>query len=227
MDGSSGRLAGRRVLVTRADTYMGPDIVALFRAEGADVIADSRALVDADAPAAAVAEAGQIDVLIANLDSPAVSMRATEIGDGDWLRAFDELVHPLMRLTRAALPAMLERGRGKVVAVTSSTALRPIAPVTPYASARAAQNAFVQHVGVEVASRGVNVNAIAQNFVENPDYFPPGVMDDDRMRRWIERHNPSGRLAKGSESAELALFLSSPASDFFHGQVVPFAGGSV
>lgn len=221
----SGRLDGRRVLVTRADAYMGPAVAALFQAEGADVVADVRDLVPADAAAAAVDDAGHVDVLIANLDSPATLMRAASVDDTDWHRAFDELVHPLMRLLRAVLPQMLDRGRGKVVAITSSTPLRPIAPVTAYAAARGAQNVMVQHVGVEVAKHGVNVNAIAQNFVENPEYFPPGVLEDERMRRWIEQHNPSGRLARGEESAALALFLASDESDFFHGQVVPFAGG--
>ena len=206
---------------------MGPAVVELFEAEGADVIADPRPLTDPRAPAAVVDDAGHVDALVANLDSPATPVRVTDIDDGAWMQAFDELVHPLMRLARAVLPGMLERGRGKIVAVTSATALRPVAPVTAYAAARAAQNSFVQHVGVEVAASGVNVNAIAQNFVENPDYFPPDVLEDEGMRRWIERTNPSGRIAKGSESAELALFLVSPASDFFHGQVVPFAGGSV
>lgn len=221
----SGRLDGKRVLVTRAESYMGPSIVDLFRAEGADVVADARDLVPEDAAAAAVQEAGHIDVLVANLDTPATLLRAESVDDREWHRAFDELVHPLMRLLRATLPRMLERGRGKVVVVTSSTPLRPIAPVTAYAAARGAQNVMVQHVGVEVAKRGVNVNAIAQNFVENPEYFPPGILEDERMRRWIEQHNPSGRLARGDESAALALFLAGDESDFFHGQVVPFAGG--
>lgn len=206
---------------------MGPAVVDLFEREGATVIADPRPLTDPAAPAQAVTDAGPVDVLVANLDSPAVPTRTTEIRDDEWLTAFDELVHPLMRLVRAVLPGMLERRRGKIVAITSSTPLRPLAPVGAYAAARAAQNSFVQHVGVEVAAKGVNVNAIAQNFVENPDYFPAGVMADDAMRAWIERWNPSKRIARGEESAALALFLASDDSDFFHGQVVPFAGGSV
>jgi 2-keto-3-deoxy-L-fuconate dehydrogenase len=173
-----------------------------------------------------VASAGHVDVLIANLDSPAAVMRAESIDEDDWRAPFDQLVHPLMRLVRAVLPQMLGRGRGKIVAITSSTPLRPVAPVTAYAAARGAQHVLVQHVGVEVARRGVNVNAIAQNFVENPAYYPPGVLDDPRMMAWIEANNPSGRLAAPWESAELALFLSGPGSDFLYGQVVPFAGGS-
>lgn len=227
MASKDGRLTGRRVLVTRSDDYMGPAIVELFGAEGADVVADPRPLIGPDAPAAAVADAGELDVLVANLDSPALVARTTDIDDADWLRAFDELVHPLMRLVRAVLPQMVSRGRGKIVAVTSSAPLRPLAPLGAYAAARAAQNSFVQHVGVEVAARGVNVNAIAQNFVENPEYFPPGVMEDETMRAWIEKWNPARRLAGGHESAALALFLASDESDFFCGQVVPFAGGSV
>lgn len=220
------RLDGLRVLVTRADSYMGPAVVERFRTAGADVVADRRDLADVTAAPDLVEEVGRIDVLVANLDSPAVASRATEIDDGVWAQAFDQMVHPLMRLVRAVLPQMIERRAGKVVAITSSTPLRPIARTTAYATARGAQNVFVQQVGVEVARHGVNVNAIAQNFVQNPAYFPPDVMDDEMMRRWIEANNPSRRLAEPWESAELALFLAGPGSDFLYGQVVPFAGGS-
>ncbi|MDQ3107373.1 MAG: SDR family oxidoreductase [Actinomycetota bacterium] len=217
---------GQRVLVTRADAYMGPALTERFTAAGADVIADTRSMTAPGAADAALQDAGPIDVLIANLDAPATLLRATTIDDAPWLEVFDELVHSLMRLVRGALPMMLERRRGKIVAITSSMPLHPIAPVTAYATARGAQHVFVQHVGVEVARHGVNINAIAQNFVENPAYYPPGILDDDRMRAWIERVNPSGRLAAPWESAELALFLAGPGSDFLYGQVIPYAGGS-
>lgn len=205
---------------------MGPAVCERFAAAGADVIADQRELVDVDAVDALLSAARPVDVLVANLDAAAVPIRAVDIDESLWTTTFDRLVHPLMRLVRGVLPAMLDRGRGKVVVITSATPLRPVAPVHAYAAARAAQNVFVQHVGVEVARQGVNVNAIAQNFVQNPAYFPPGVMDDPGMRDWIERTNPSGRLAEPWESAELALYLASPASDFLYGQVIPFAGGS-
>lgn len=205
---------------------MGPAITERFSAAGAEVVADDRELLTTGAVDEAVADAGTIDVLVANLDAPATSMRAAEIDDDAWEASFARLVHPLMRLVRGVLPAMLDRRRGKIVAITSAAPLRPVAPVHAYAAARGAQNVFVQHVGVEVARHGVNVNAIAQNFVENPAYYPPGVMDDPAMRSWIERTNPSRRLAAPWESAELALFLAGPGSDFLYGQVIPFAGGS-
>ena len=221
------RLANTRVLVTEAHAYMGPAIVELFRGEGADVIADDRDLRPRDAAASAVAEAAPFDALVANLAEPPRLASTQAISDDDWHRLFDALVHPLMRLVRAALPAMIDRRRGKIVAVTSAAPLRGIPRAAAYCAARGAQNAFVRAVGLEVACHNVQVNAIAQNYVENDVYYPPSMLADpvllDRMKKAI----PAGRLAAASESAELALFLCSERCNFMVGQVVPFAGGWV
>ena len=220
-----GRLAGRRVLVTSAGDYMGPAVVELFTAEGADVVADRRDLTAAGACEAAVAEAGPLDVLVANLATDPRPGWTQGIADDDWHAVVDALVHPLMRLTRAVLPQMIERGRGKVVAITSAAPLRGIPGATAYVTARGAQNAFVRNVGIEVANRGVQVNAVAQNYVRNEDYYPDAlVADPDALARTVA-DVPARRLAEGWESAELALFLASDRSDFLCGQVVPFAGG--
>ena len=132
-----------------------------------------------------------------------------------------------MRLVRAVLPPMLERRSGKIVAVTSAAPLRAIPKVAGYAAARGAQNAFVRSVGIEVAGRNVQVNAIAQNYVENVTYFTAEMLADADLVAKMQRNIPAGRLAKGWESAELALFLASDRSDFVVGQVIPFAGGWV
>lgn len=221
------RLQGKRVLVTMADRYMGPAIVELFEAEGAHVVADRRDLVPADAAAAAVTEAGIVDVLVANLAEPPHQAAVGDIDDQDWHRLFDVLVHPLMRLVRAAAPAMVERGRGKVVAVTSAAPLRGIPLVSGYCAARGAQNAFIRAVGLELARSNVQVNAIAQNYVNNDTYYPPGLAGDERFLERMRKVVPAGRLAQGSETAELALYLASDVSGFLVGQVVPFAGGWV
>ena len=221
------RLQGKRVLVTMADRYMGPAIVELFQDEGADVVADRRDLVPPDAAAAAVAEAGPLDVLVANLAEPPHPAGVAEIADEDWHRLFDVLVHPLMRLVRAAAPAMVARGAGKVVAVTSAAPLRGIPLVSGYCAARGAQNAFVRAVGLELARSNVQVNAIAQNYVNNDTYYPPELAADERFLERMRKVVPVGRLAEGRETAELALYLSSDASGFLVGQVVPFAGGWV
>ncbi|MBI5949468.1 MAG: SDR family oxidoreductase [Chloroflexi bacterium] len=221
----TGRLNGTRVLVTSAELYMGPAIVDLFRTEGAIVTADTRDLVPAESASACVAEAGPVDVLVANLALAPRRARVQEIADADWLALFEALVHPLMRLTRAVLPQMIERQRGKIVAITSAAPLRGINGQAAYAAARGAQNAFVKSAGLEVARHNIQVNAVAQNYVENNVYYPPGLLADPVMLERMRAAIPLGRLARPEESAELALFLASDKSDFMVGQVVPFAGG--
>ena len=219
------RLRGRRVLVTQADDYMGPPIVELFRNEGADVLADSSDLTEPSLVDALVRKAGALDVLVANLAMSPRPAVVGEIADDDWLSLFDALVHPLMRLVRAVAPPMVEQGHGKIVAVTSAAPLRGIPKTSAYCAARGAQNAFVRAVGLELAPKNVQVNAIAQNYVQNSTYYPPELIESERFRKHLERNVPRGRVGEPGETAELALFLASSNSDFIVGQVVPFAGG--
>lgn len=229
----SGRLEGKRVLVTHADRYVGPPVVELFRAEGADVVADETDYTTG--PAAAddvVAAAGDIDVLVANFAGPPARMPVTSmVGDvtrftDDEFRDYlDELVWPLLRVVRAALPAMIERGSGKIVAATSATPVRAIPGLAVYSAARGAQNAFVQVVGAEAAPHNVQVNAIGPAHVKNNMYYTDAMLADDAVRESFEAQIPAGRLGEGREAAELALALASGASDFLAGQVVPVSGG--
>ena len=226
MTTTGSRLAGRRVLITSCTSYMGPAITELFRAEGADVIADPGALVGPTEPDELVEHTGHIDVVIANLDLPAYAAKLADINDDRWIAGFDAMVHPLMRLVRAVSVQMVERGSGSIVAVTSSSPLRRMTPhAISYVGARAAQNAFVRSAGHELAAHGVRLNAIAQNFVENDTYYPPSIMDNERFRERLRTEVPARRLGRPSETAELALFLASDASTFMFGQVVSNDGG--
>jgi 2-keto-3-deoxy-L-fuconate dehydrogenase len=214
------------VLVTSCSTYMGPPIVELFRAEGADVIADDGDLVAPDAPDALVARAAHVDVLVANLDLPAYGAPVREIDDGPWIAGFDAMVHPLMRLVRAVSPQMVERRHGSIVAITSSSPLRRMRPhAIGYVAARAAQNAFVRSAGHELAAHGVRLNAIAQNFVQNDTYYPASIMENEKFRERLRTEVPAQRLGEPRETAELALFLASDASSFLFGQVISNDGG--
>jgi len=223
----SQRLLNKRVLVTQATEYMGPAIVELFREEGALVVASTEDLRAPEAAAHVVHSAGAIDVLIVNLAQPPTAQAATAISDDAWQTMFDALSTPLMRLVRAALPDMLARRAGKIVAMTSAAPLRGMPGFATYCAARGAQNAFVRAVGLEAAAHNVQVNAIAQNYVKNPTYYPEDLVTTERFLAHVARHVPAGRVAEGRESAELALFLASNHSDFMVGQVIPFAGGWV
>lgn len=223
-----GRLAGKRVLVTQADDYMGPATIELFRAEGALVHADTRDLTEAGACEALIAEMGPIDVLIANLASPNFSgTPVTDVDDLIWSTTFDVMVHPLHRLTRAVLPQMIARRRGKIVVYGSAVALRGLKTVAAYSAARAAQVGYVQSVGVEMAPHNIQVNLIAQNYVENPVYYPPELRAKPSFQESLRRQVPLGRLASAREDALFALFLASDESDFIVGQAIPFTGGWV
>jgi 2-keto-3-deoxy-L-fuconate dehydrogenase len=225
---SSGRLAGKRVLVTQADTYMGPATAALFAREGAHVIADARDLTQRGACEAAIADAGHVDVLIANLASPNHSGKTvSEIDDGTWATTFDRMVHPLHRLTRAVLPQMQARRQGKIVVYGSAVALKGMKTLCAYSAARAAQVGYVQSVGVEVAPDNIQINLIAQNYVENPVYYPPELTASERFQASLKRQVPLGRLATAEEDARFALFLAGDESDFFVGQAIAFSGGWV
>lgn len=229
----SGRLQGKRVLVTHADRYLGPPVVALFRAEGADVVADETDYTTGpDVAAAVVRDAGEIDVLVANFAGPHRLMPVTamlrEVADytDDDLQAYlDELVWPLVRVVRAALPQMIERRAGKIVAVTSATPLRAIPGLAVYSAARGAQNAFLQVVGAEAAAHNVQVNGLGPAHIRNNMYYTDEMLADDAVRESFEEQIPAGRLGDGGEAAELALALATGASRFLAGQVIPISGG--
>ena len=221
-------LEGKRVLITHADRYMGPEIAPVFEEEGAEVILNADPLTEPDAAQRVVDEAGRVDVLVANLAERAWwSELAQDIRDAEWLEYFDDIVHPLMRLTRAVLPQMIERRSGKIVAVTSAAPLRGIPKATGYCAARGAQNAFIRAAGLESARHNVQINAIAQNYVENITYYPPDLLANEKMMERMLQVIPAKRLGKGRESAFLAAFLASDRSDFMVGQVIPFSGGWV
>ena len=158
-------LLGKRVLVTQADQFMGPVLCEVLARHGATVIASTESLLSPDAPAAVVAQAGRVDVLVANLAIPAPATAATMVTEEEWRDIFAVLVDPLPRLFRAVLPAMIERRAGKILLMGSASALRGMKLRSTYSAARGAQLAYVQSVGVEVAPHNIQVNAIAQNFV--------------------------------------------------------------
>ena len=220
-------LLGKRVLITQADMFMGPVLCEVFARHGATVIASTDSLVSPDAPAAAVAHAGQVDVLIANLAIPAPATAVTNVSEEEWRDIFGVLVDPMPRLFRGVLPAMIERRAGMILVMGSGSALRGMKLRSTYSAARGAQLAYVQSVGVEVAPHNVQVNVIAQNFVENPTYFPPEVQADPRFQDRLKREVPLGRLVSADEDAEFAAYLCSDSANCFVGQVFPVCGGWV
>jgi 2-keto-3-deoxy-L-fuconate dehydrogenase len=94
-----------------------------------------------------------------------------------------------------------------------------------YSAARGAQIAYVQALGVEVARHNIQVNAIAQNFVDNPCYFPEEIQANPKFQDRLKREVPLGRLVAASEDASFVAYLCSDAANCFVGQIFPVCGG--
>ena len=220
-------LSGKRILITQADQFMGPMLCEVLRAKGATVIADDSDLSMAGVAEKVVADSGRIDVLVANLSIPAPSTPAAQVSEEEWQAVFAALVSPLPRLCAAVLPQMVERRAGKILLMGSASALRGMKRASTYSAARGAQLAYIQAVGVEMAEHNIQINAIAQNFVENPTYFPPEVQANPRFQERLKREVPLGRLVGAQEDAEFAAYLCSESANCFVGQVFPVCGGWV
>lgn len=220
-------LTGKRVLVTQADAFMGPVLCEVLEEQGAAVIASHDNITEPDAPRRIVDQAGQIDVLVANLAVPAPSTRVGEVSDGEWRDTFASLVDPLPRFIQAVLPGMRAQGHGRVLVMGSASALRGMKRASTYSAARGAQMAWAQAVGVELAPENIQVNLIAQNFVDNPTYFPPEIQENPRFQERLKREVPLGRLVSAREDAQFAAYLCSDAASCFVGQVFPVCGGWV
>ena len=220
-------LTGKRVLVTQATEFMGPTLCDVFAEQGAHVVRSDRPLSAPHAAEEVIEQAGLIDVLVANLSFVAPTTPATEVGEAEWREVFAALVDPLPRLVRAVVPGMVQRGMGKILVIGSASALRGMKRASTYSAARGAQLAYVQALGIELAPQKIQVNAIAQNFVDNSTYFPPEVQANPRFQERLRREVPLGRLVGAREDALFAAYLCSSAADCFVGQVFPVCGGWV
>jgi 2-keto-3-deoxy-L-fuconate dehydrogenase len=220
----AGRLDGKRVILTDPDYYCGPGIVKVFGDEGAELFADDRDLRVPGAAEDLVASVGHVDILIANHARPFAFAPAEEGTDEEMERLMSSIFYPMHRMIRAVLPQMLKRKSGKIVVTGSVNAIKGRAGgVTLYSAARGAQIAYMRNLALEVAPY-INVNATAQTYVDNPTYFSEKYKKTEDFRRRMAEV-PAQRLASMEECAKTVLFLAGPESDFFYGQVIPFAGG--
>ncbi len=215
----------RTALISCADRYMGPAIKKIFEELGIRVISGPSRMQDEKEINQLVAESGEIDILVANLAEPPMTGPVQNIDNESWNRLFDSLVHPLMYLIRAVTPQMLERKNGKIIAITSAAPLRGIANNTAYCAARGAQNGFIKAVGLELARNNIQVNAIAQNYINNNTYYPDDILDNEKFLDHVKRNVPTNKIGASSETAQLAAYLAREDCTHMVGQVIPLAGG--
>lgn len=243
----SASLTGKKILITDALHFTGPGAVkglvelgatlmchdddfqnadkrAEFAAENRDVI-----VAETTDPVALAGEAiqrmGEVDVLINNDAYPAPRLPIDEADPDDMRKALERLVVRGFTLTGALVPQMKKRGSGRVIFVTSAGPLGGIPDYTIYATARSATNGMIKSLAMELGPHGISVNAIAPNYLENPDYYPPELMAKPGVAEKILGRIPLKRLGDQEEAAALLAFLAGDHSGFVTGQVIPFAGG--
>ncbi|GAB5502909.1 SDR family oxidoreductase [Pyruvatibacter sp.] len=168
---------------------------------------------------------GQIDLLASNDAYPAIRAPLQDIASDVLRDTLEALVVKPFDFASHVASHMKARKEGKIVFLTSAAPLNGLPNYAMYCAARGAMNAAVKALAKELGPSNVQVNAIAPNFVANPDYFPPDLMADPDKAPKILRNIPLGRLGKPEEVAAMVAQLASEDGGFFTGQVIAASGG--
>ncbi|MEH2610516.1 SDR family NAD(P)-dependent oxidoreductase [Bradyrhizobium sp. AZCC 1693] len=205
-------------------------------AAAADVADPAADVADPASIKAAVAEAAArqpIDILVANAGA-AESAPFGRSDAGMFQRMMDVNFMGVVHATQAVLPGMVERRRGRIVAVASTAGLKGYAYVSAYSAAKHAVIGLVRSLALETAKSGVTVNAVCPGFTETD--LLDGSIDNiikktGRSREQaiaeLAKHNPQGRLVAPSEVADAVLWLCGEGAGAITGQAIAVAGGEV
>jgi 2-keto-3-deoxy-L-fuconate dehydrogenase len=234
----SGRLAGKRALVTAAAAGIGRAIALTFAAEGAEVLAtdiDEAGLAafaptlrtrvldvtDPDAVAALFAAESAFDILV-NAAGRVDGGTILEVSDRVWDLAFDLNVRSMHRMTAAALPGMLARGGGSIVNIGSvASSLKGVTNRYVYSATKAAVIGMTKAVAMDFVGQGIRCNVICPGTVDTPSLGGriASAADPEAARRDFVARQPMGRFGTAQEIANLALYLASDEATFTSGAV--------
>jgi NAD(P)-dependent dehydrogenase (short-subunit alcohol dehydrogenase family) len=230
--GVSRRLAaeGATVVVNEIDADLLDATVVDVERDGGRIVPvlgdiRERATVAALQVAALGAAGGRVDALVNNVGDYRPSKRFLETTEDDWHAQYTITFEHVLRVTHALAPAMIERGAGSIVNVSTVEALRGIPRLAVYSAYNAAINAFTRSLAVEFGKDGVRVNAIAPDLADTLQ-TPAEWMLRGRPPEVVRRWSPLGRLGSPAEFADVVLFLASDLSRYVTGQVLCVDGGT-
>ncbi len=182
---------------------------------------------------AAATARGPVDLLIANAGA-AVSAPLHRSDEALFRRMLDVNLMGVVHPARALLPAMAERGFGRVVAVASTAGLKVYPYVSAYCAAKHAVVGFVRALALEVAATGVTVNAVCPGYTDTDlvaESLERIMAKTGRSReealKELTRHNPQGRLVDPAEVADAVVWLCGEGARSVTGQAIAVAGGEV
>jgi 2-hydroxycyclohexanecarboxyl-CoA dehydrogenase len=230
--GISRRLAraGAVVVVNDVDADLLAQAVDEIQADGGEVVpvpGDIRdlATVEELTRRAFAVDCGRVDILVNNVGDYRPNGRFLKTSDEEWQTLYALNLEHVFRCTRAIAPAMVERGSGSIVNVSTVEAFRGIPANAAYSAFNAGVNAFTRSLAVELGREGVRVNAIAPDLadtLQTPAEAMLAGRDPEMVRHWV----PLGRFGRPDDYAEVVLFLVSDQSAFVTGHVIPVDGGT-
>jgi len=242
------RLQGKTALVTAAGQGIGRAIAEAFLREGAKVwatdldVAKLEGLEGAEKRRLDVLSSADVEKLVAEAGSFDVLVNAAgfvhhgtilECSDKDWDFSFDLNVRSMHRTIKAALPGMLEKGRGSIVNIASgASSVRGIPNRYVYGTSKAAVIGLTKAVAADFIRRGVRANAICPGTIQSPSLderiaalaASSGQSLETVRQAFIDRQ-PMGRLGTAEEVAALAVYLASDEASYTTGHIHLVDGG--
>lgn len=247
----TGRLKGRRALITGADSGIGRAVALAFAREGADVAisylseeqdaqeterlvteAGRKAiLLPGDIGEHAVSEAvaekaiealGNIDILVNNAAFQRTYEKLEDISDDEFEETYRVNVFAMFRLCKAILPQM--KVGGAIINTGSIQSFDPSPNLIAYASTKAAIVSFTRSLASLAMQRGVRVNAVAPGPVWTP--LIPSTMPKEKVKKFGSQ-TVFGRAAQPAEIAPIFVFLASDQASYVTGEVYGATGGQM
>jgi 3-oxoacyl-[acyl-carrier protein] reductase len=168
---------------------------------------------------------GRLDILVNNAGSLIERRKFSEMTEDLWDRVMAVNLKSVFLCSRAALPLMGRRGRGRIINMTSVAARNGGGPGSAaYATAKGGVSTLTRAMAKELVGEGILVNGVAPGVITTPfhDRFTP-----PDMRETMASGIPIGREGSPEEVAGAVLFLASPGADYLVGEIIEVNGGQL